>query len=278
MPPSGVFDRYLSSIANRLLRNNPDAALLEFAIAGPSLEFHSSASFAITAHEALFELNDIEAPAFKAIHAASGSVLRFKNMKGWFGYIAFSGGISCDLIFGSASTYERGGIGTRLKKRSNLSTGNPSESSLSLRTEYLSLGQNNIVPILPGIHFDQFSERSKDLFVSTEYQISPQSDRMGIRFKGTALDTPRILRSVPALPGSVQITSSGLPLILGPEGPVTGGYPQIAILPEISWTVLAGLSPGQSIRFDWMDAAQSRAIRNYRNSIFNNANAWETIH
>jgi biotin-dependent carboxylase-like uncharacterized protein len=277
MPPSGVFDPFLAKVSNKLAGNEFSAPLLEFALAGPSLQFDSDCSFAIAAHSASFELNGSEVPAFRAIHASANSVLRFRSMKGWFGYIAFQGGLICEHIFGSASTYERGGIGVRLSKKGMLRPNSNHGDLCSIQIEKLQINRNRIIPILPGLHLEEFSADARRMIVENQYHISRQSDRMGIRLEGTALEAPRIRRSVPALAGTIQITSSGLPVILGPEGPVTGGYPQIGILAEVSWTALSALQPGQSLQFEWIDLNRARQLRDIRNSIFEDHDAWEII-
>jgi len=51
------------------------------------------------------------------------------------------------------------------------------------------------------------------------------------------------------LPGSVQIPPDGQPIILGWDGPVTGGYPVIAGVITADVPRLAQLKPGDAVRF-----------------------------
>ena len=97
---------------------------------------------------------------------------------------------------------------------------------------------------------------------------------MGIRLEGEALETFRLRRSVPSLVGAVQVPGSGMPIILGPEGPTTGGYAQIGILSRTSWTTLAGRVPGSTIRFDWIGAENARKEWQQRQHLFTNKDAW----
>ena len=93
----------------------------------------------------------------------------------------------------------------------------------------------------------------------------------------THIQVPEVRRSTPTLPGVIQISRSGQPIILGPEGPVTGGYPQIGILSEASWTTLARTKPGKSIRFEWIQLETARKITEKRNKILNDSSLWQVV-
>jgi allophanate hydrolase subunit 2 len=77
--------------------------------------------------------------------------------------------------------------------------------------------------------------------------------------------------------GAVQVPSAGLPIILGPEGPTTGGYAQIGIISRTSWTVLAGKTPGSYLRFQWLDPKTAGQAWNDRQNLFSNPDAWKRL-
>ena len=62
--------------------------------------------------------------------------------------------------------------------------------------------------------------------------MSPASDRVGVRLTGPALERSRTdeLPSEPCIRGSIQVSSDGQPIVFGPDHPVTGGYPVIAVV------------------------------------------------
>ncbi|HEX4729502.1 MAG TPA: allophanate hydrolase subunit 2 family protein, partial [Jatrophihabitans sp.] len=82
-------------------------------------------------------------------------------------------------------------------------------------------------------------------------QVLPASDRVGIRLDGPALERrrPEELPSEPTLPGALQVPPDGRPIVLGPDAPVTGGYPVIAILGTGELDRMAQLRPGAEVRF-----------------------------
>lgn len=277
MPCSGAFDPFLARIANQLAGNSHDAALLEFALVGPSLRFHKSYTLAFGGFSVKYTLDGNSVPDFCAFTVQPGQELRFKGTNGWFGYLAISGGIHTEKILGSASTYAAAGIFGRLKSGDQLQIAETTKQSFAINKELLMLPKNNVLHILEAAHTHMFNGQSKKLISSDEYMLTLQSDRMGARLQGTAIAVPEIKRSVPTLPGVIQIARSGQPIILGPEGPVTGGYPQIGILSQTSWTTLAAIQPGKSLKFEWVSLEQAKEDRNRRNQIFSNTLLWEPV-
>lgn len=276
MPPSGAMDPFLASVANRLAGNDPASPLLEFALVGPNLHFHRDVVVALAGHGVRYRRNGRPVPELRAFSMPAGNNLEFAGMDGWFGYLAFAGGLSVTKVLGSASTYALGGIGRRLMKGDRLACDKMQGAPLALRREAAGLEAPDVLRILPAMHTGFFTSHVLGTLTSNEYRILPRSDRMGIALEGPPLESPRIVRSVPAFPGSIQILPSGQPLILGPEGPTTGGYPQIAILCSVSWTALAHARPGQAIRFEWTQRDQALQMREFRDRIFQTEAAWES--
>ena len=278
MPRSGAFDPFLSRVANQLTGNSHDAPFLEFALVGPSLRFHKSYTLAFTGFSVRYLLNGkTQVPEFRAFRVEAGQELRFSGMVGWFGYLAVCGGIQIEKILGSASTYAAAGIFERLKSGDQLHSGEMSKQSFAVNKESLMLPKNNLLHILEAAHSHLFSQGSKMLISSEEYKLTLQSDRMGARLQGAPIELPEIKRSIPTLPGVIQIARSGQPIILGPEGPVTGGYPQIGILSQTSWTTLASIQPGKTVRFQWVNIERAKELQNHRNKILSDAGIWELL-
>ena len=275
MPRSGVFDPFLARVANQLTGNSHDAPLLEFALVGPSLRFHKSYTLAFAGFSVRYTLNGNPVPEFRAFKVEAGQELRFNGMNGWFGYLAIAGGIQVQKILGSASTYAAAGIFGRLKLGDQLHPGESSNQYFAINKDLLMLPKNNVLHILEAAHSHLFTEQSKKRIYSAEYILTLQSDRMGTRLQGQEIEVPEIKRSVPTLPGVIQIARSGQPIILGPEGPVTGGYPQIGILNQTSWTTLASIQPGKSLKFEWIHLEQAKKYREQRNQFFSDTKIWQ---
>ena len=270
VPVSGPFDPFLAALANRLCGNDLHAPVLEFAMIGPTLQFHEKGRVALCGFGIQYELNSRSTPKLMPFEVSAGSVLKFVGMQGWFGYLGFAGGIETqagDKVLASGSTYLAGGIGKRLEKGQMLSTGPDRPVASLLRSVPWSFPQEPVVYLLPAQHTSRFSNKECQKISEHSYKISSQSNRMGIRMDGAVIDAPTIRRSAPTYPGTVEIPRSGLPIVLGPEGPTTGGYPQIGVISRTSWTVLAGSRPGSALRFQWTDPETARASWLYRQDL-----------
>jgi biotin-dependent carboxylase-like uncharacterized protein len=107
------------------------------------------------------------------------------------------------------------------------------------------------VRAIPGPHLDWFTPRGVETFFSAGYTVSSRSDRRGLRMEGPRIDASRPADLPPegVPPGAVQVPGDGLPIALGPDGPVTGGYARIACVISADLPLLAQARPGQKIRF-----------------------------
>jgi antagonist of KipI len=270
VPVSGPFDPFLAALANRLCGNDLNAPVLEFALVGPTLQFHEKGRVAFCGFGIQYELNSRTTPGLTTFDVSAGSILKFVGMQGWFGYLAFAGGIETragEKVLSSVSTYLAGGIGKRLVKDQMLRTGFDRAASSALRSVSWSFPQESVLYLLPAQHTSHFNYKECQKISEHSYKISSQSNRMGIRMDGAILDAPTIRRSAPTSPGTVEIPRSGVPIILGPEGPTTGGYAQIGVISRTSWTVLAGSRPGSALRFQWTDTETARASWRYRQNL-----------
>lgn len=106
--------------------------------------------------------------------------------------------------------------------------------------------------VVPGPRDDWFAD--PDVLVRTNWQVTNQSDRVGVRLIGTPLEYRRTDRQLPsegATLGSIQVPPNGFPVILGPDHPVTGGYPVIGVVTDADIDKIAQARPGQTVRLHW---------------------------
>jgi antagonist of KipI len=277
MPSSGWLDPYLAAIANTLVGNPKQTPILEFALIGPTLRFHKECWIACAGSSSAYVVNGNPVSDCLPFHIKKGDVLEFTGMSGWFGYLAASGGFKGDRVLGSVSAYPAGGIGSALKKNQRLELGDSNSDPRTIRKNILHSSNEQPVSILQAMHTSLFSSSTLQQFERSDYELTSHSNRMGIRLAGTPIEAPSIRRSVPCLRGVIQIPPAGQPIIFGPEGPTSGGYPQIAILARISWTVLAQTRPGRAIQLRWMDIEQARQLQQTRWNDLESEDLWEPI-
>ena len=83
------------------------------------------------------------------------------------------------------------------------------------------------------------------------WRVGTRCDRLGYMLEGDG-----VLRgaasewSEPLLPGSIQITPSGAPIVIMPEGPTVGGYPIAAVVHSDDLRLIAQTPAGDELRFD----------------------------
>ena len=85
---------------------------------------------------------------------------------------------------------------------------------------------------------------------------------MGIRLSGEALACAdaSLMASSAVLPGTIQLPTNGLPIVLMQDGQTTGGYPRIAKVIETDLGRLAQIPVNGQLQFRWVEAREARAL------------------
>jgi biotin-dependent carboxylase-like uncharacterized protein len=99
---------------------------------------------------------------------------------------------------------------------------------------------------------DWFTASALETLTTQEWQVTPRSDRVGIRLQGEVpleRETQGELPSEGAVTGAIQVPADGQPVLFLPDHPLTGGYPIIGALTDRCLDLAAQLPPGARIRF-----------------------------
>jgi len=253
---SGAFDRGALRLANRLVGNDESAAGIEFTLGGLVLRLADAATIAFTG--ACCELSGHHGGWSAALSCPAGSVIGAGTpLAGLRSYLAVRGGLAIAPVLGSRATDTLSGLGpAALSARQQLPVGGavagaPGDFSGAARPAGTPSAR-----LAAGPRLDWFDPGSVGRLFDAAWQVRPDSDRIGIRLTGPPLrlrpEAERAaaqLPSEPTLPGAVQVPPDGQPIVLGPDAPVTGGYPVIAVLPAAELDLLAQLRPGAELRF-----------------------------
>lgn len=255
VPRSGAADQRAFRLANRLVGNPEGAAGVEFTFGGAALRFHRRAWIAVTGAPVTLRVDGrahgMNAPCF----AAAGALVEFGTpTSGLRSYVAVRGGVAVDEVLGSRSTDLLSGLGP-----APLAPGDrmPIGSAAGLQhinvdvVPAAALPETPVLRILPGPRDDWFTHDALPTLTSTPYEVSPDSNRVGVRLNGPPLVRARDgeLGSEGMVLGSLQVPPSGLPIIFLADHPTTGGYPVVAVLASASVAEAAQLRPGQKLRF-----------------------------
>ena len=118
------------------------------------------------------------------------------------------------------------------------------------------------VDVVLGPQSDHFNEEDLDTFLSSPYQVSLSSDRMGYRLQGPQLESKvkGELTSEGMAIGSIQVPADGQPIVMMADSATTGGYPKIACVTSADVPLLAQCTPGRDeVRFRQVSVESAQA-------------------
>ncbi|GAA4405827.1 5-oxoprolinase subunit C family protein [Tsukamurella soli] len=239
VPRSGAADSETAELANRLAGNDSRAALIEAttlaeppAPSGLVLEFDRptlvgiagrGGGFATVAHGRLV------VPALGGLRT----------------YVAPRGGIDVRPVLGSRSTDVLSGLGPAPLSAGDVVTLGRA-SGIWPAADVAPRPVRRVLTASLGPRADWFADPEA---VFAEWEVSPDSNRVGVRLLGRALVTagPELpSEGMPA--GAIQVPPSGQPVLFLADHPTTGGYPVIAVLDAVSIARAAQLRPGERVR------------------------------
>ena len=286
---SGVMDVRSSKIANLLLDNPENEAVLEFTLIGPKIQFTSETIIAITGGDFVPKVNKAPVNMYTALYMNKGDILEFGGCRsGSRGYIAFSSYLDIPVVMGSRSTNMKCGIGG-LKGRK---LEDDDYIGFRMKRRYLpyflsrNLDLNEFdceevtLRVVMGPQDDMFTKQGKETFLNGEYTVTSDFDRMGCRLEGPYIaykEKTDIISDGIAF-GSVQVPSQGKPIILLSDRQTTGGYAKISTVATVDIPKLVQLKTDGKIRFTAISVAEAQQLmvdemkemENFREQIYQN--------
>ena len=257
--PNGAMDTYSARLANLLVGNSQGEGVIEMTLSGITAEFDCETVIAITGADMNPQINGEPIEMYKSIHVSQGDVLSMNTArKGMRSYLAVAGSFDINPVMGSVSTNLKCGVGGFEGRKLKAGDCIPLRGTVDL----LCFGTRKISPCndyktgvevraVAGPQDDYFSESELKKFFSSEYKVSAKSDRMGIRMEGEKISSLNGVDIISdgVVTGSVQIPSSGEPIVMMADRQTTGGYAKIAtvITPDLKY--LAQLQPGNTVKF-----------------------------
>ncbi len=259
IPFSGAMDRRNYLIANRLIDNDKEEAILEFAFQGPCLKyFGSKRSFVITG-DVNFKMiknynNEVEGECYKTIEINNGDIIDiFSTNRSVYGYLSVSGGFKLDKVWDSYSTTLRAKVGPNNGNKlidGQKITLNKMKSVINRQLNFVNT-KIEFIRVLKGTNFDYFSKDSINNFFSKDFEVTRLTDRMGMRLKGVKLNNIKNsnIKSEGLVKGTIQIPADGNPIILLSDHGTIGGYPKFGVIASADYDKLVQIPPGSKIKF-----------------------------
>jgi len=274
VPVSGAMDRQALALGNLLVGNEEGAAALEITFSGPCLAFATDVLVALTGTDMGMQVDGHDVPAWTAILVRAGSIL---SMAGAIGvgcraWLCVAGGIDVPEVLDSHSTLLRAALGgfegralrmgDRLRLRPLTQEARRLDGfscPVGLRPSYV---MDVPVPVLAGPQADALTPATRQAFLDTTWAISNDSDRMGLRLEGPQLvlrhGADVISEVIPE--GAVQVTGSGLPIVMLADRQTTGGYVKPFVVASAALGWLAQRGPGDGVHFRMCSLDDARAM------------------
>ena len=253
---AGAFDHRSASLANRLLGNDPDAAVLEALLGSCTFDVTQPTTVAITGALLPVLVNGLDASPNHVLELRPGERLELGSpTDGLRAYLGLRGGIDAPVVLGSRSYDSLGRIGPPPLAVGDVVRPGPSAPGAAW-FEPVPVRPRPAVPtidIVEGPRHDWLSAQARVDLTRADWIVEPASDRTGVRLRGDVLTRAleregRELATEAMIPGAIQLPPNGQPIILGPDCGPTGGYPVVGVVRERSMSDLAQLRPGQHVR------------------------------
>lgn len=277
---NGAMDRYSMTVANRLCGNCDSAPVLEMTVLGVTARFTQDTVVCVSGADFGAKINDKPIKRNKAYKINKGDILSMGAAKsGMRAYLAVAGGIVGEYVFGSASTNLKfafgGHFGKKLQSGDVLSIGTGAFPLGEIdkweipESEYSKDAQLRVVL---GPQNEMFTDEDIRLFLSQEYEVIAQSDRMGIRLSGEPLKSKNGMDIISdgIVFGSVQVPNSGEPIILMADHQTTGGYAKIATVISVDLPRASQLSVGNTVRFKSVTVEEAEQEAKKQKRFFDN--------
>lgn len=259
LTPGGAADEQAFLWANKLLGNSPNSPALEITLGGLELVVRVPTRIALTGADLQARRNGQLLANWETHKVRPGDQLRFGFSRGGVrAYLAVAGGFAIAPTFGSVSTVVRERMGGLDGRGSPLKTGDRLPCAVAERGSLRRVPPRFIpdytrrltVRVTEGHQRTLFNEADVRRFYASDYCISNQSDRMGVRLEGPALQPMQDgIVSEGINFGAIQVPPNGQPIILLKDRQTIGGYPKIGTVHPLDAFALAQRQPGSTIRF-----------------------------
>ena len=252
---SGAVDREAYRLANALVGNPGDAAVLEVTLGGLELRARDRVTVAVTGAFGSLTVSGRGADTHRAVDVPAGAELSLAPPgAGLRSYVAVRGGVATDPVLGSRSTDLMAGLGAPLREGDLLPVGPvpagdvPAVDVAAVRAP---TGGDLELRLVLGPRDDWFTDAAIRVLSEEPLVVTGDSNRVGMRLDGPALERARDdeLPSEGTVPGSLQVPTSGQPVLFLADHPVTGGYPVVGVVRSADLSTAAQARPGQRIRF-----------------------------
>ena len=256
---NGFLDYQSARLANYILGNPVNAPIFEIHFPASSFCFTRNYTICISGANFVPVLNEKSIAINTPIEVKQNDILQFlKPLEGRVAYIAIQGKIKEEAWLNSHSYFANSiqkdaqfewevstEISNQFLKNSNTIT---SEKINEMHSPIFSTGP---IQFIPGPAWNDLTEASQKAFLSTEYHIGMQANRMGYPLKGALLqlNKPNQYLSAAVTRGTLQLLPNGELMVLMADHQTIGGYANLGQIILVDLPRLAQVSNQTSIHF-----------------------------
>lgn len=262
---NGYLDYQSARLANYILGNPVNAAVFEIHFPASSFCFTRNYTICISGANFVPLLNEKSIAINMPIEVKQNDILQFlKPIEGRVSYIAIQGKIKEEAWLNSHSYFANS-----IQKDALFEW----EASSSISNKFLKNSSNQIqvfkgktetiqeihslifstgpIQFIPGPAWKDLTEASQKAFLSTEYHIGMQANRMGYPLKGALLqlNKPNQYLSAAVTRGTLQLLPNGELMVLMADHQTIGGYANLGQIILVDLPRLAQASNQTSIHF-----------------------------
>ena len=273
VPIAGALDMVGLRLANALVGNQPGEACLEISYMGPVIRVTAPSVRIAVAGDVRLAIADggpsRPVDSNRSHRLKQGDTLTMGAVMGAStAYLAVEGGFHLAPVMGSLSSYGRAGLGPLGGKPPVAGTILPLCLAQCRDGDELALGPpmdygSGPIRVVLGPQQDFFTDEAIATLLGSEYRITKEADRMGLR-----LDGPRLVHNGPAdipsdglVSGCIQVPGNGSPIILLADHQTVGGYAKIATVISADLPRLGRAVPGTVLTFAALPVAEAEAAR-----------------
>ncbi|MDA9604254.1 biotin-dependent carboxyltransferase family protein [Candidatus Pelagibacter sp.] len=269
---SGAIDQRNFKLANGIIENKIDEAVIEFAYQGPHLRLkNGKINFSITG-DVFFKIirKNLEVEngeCYKSyILESDDQIDIISTKKSAYGYLSVSGGFDLEKIWNSYSINTKAKIGPNNGKKYSLNEKIFINNTVFKKIKEKKINYNqpfdNIIRVIKGTNFDYFTKEAKDKFLKESFLVTNLTDRMGIRLSGHKLQNivSTNIKSEGLVRGVVQVPADGNPIIMLSDHGTIGGYPKIGSIITADLDLVGQLIPGIKINFKEVSLEEAQNI------------------
>ena len=270
IPFSGAMDYRNFLLANKLVNNDLNSPVIEFAYQGPHLKYKGDKINFVITGDVIFKVkkenSEVDGNCYQSYQIESGDEINIiSTNRSVYGYLALGAEIDLKFHWKSCSINTKANIGSndgkKLEVGQNINLLKINSNKAIKKINYLNTKIENI-RVLKGTNFNYFSEEGKAFFFEKEFVVSKLSDRMGMRLEGPKIENivNTNIKSEGLIKGVVQVPADGNPIIMLSDHGTVGGYPKIGVVASVDYDRLVQIAPGSKVKFKEIELSDAETL------------------